>query len=95
VRHILKKSCPLGDLAEASLACALGCLLEQVWRWDGGEDLGALNTATAVLHRLIAGCQQVEELRRRLDPTPGTANGPGTGIGETALRQLEERLQLL
>jgi hypothetical protein len=95
VRRILERTCPLDDLAEASLACALGCLLEQVGRWDGGTDLGALNTATAVLHRLIASCQQVEELRRRLEPLPAADGCPDGGISEPALRQLEERLQLL
>jgi hypothetical protein len=93
-RRVLEENRGFGELAEASLTCVLGQLLERIWSGSVGEDLAELNTLAGVIQRLIAGGQQALELRTRME-TEVPAGGTAGGLDEGTLSRLEERLQLL
>ena len=82
------------ELAEASIACTFGHLLDKIWNFAG--EMGELNGIATVLQRLIASYQQLDELRRRPDIRgQSSTTGEGGDISEAALLRMEERLRLL
>ena len=95
-KKILARNPSCGALAEASIACVLGELLARLWDGSVGGELAELNALAGVIQRLIAGEQQVLELRARLEEmAPMAADDPGCGLSEETLVNLEECLKLL
>jgi hypothetical protein len=81
-------------MAEASIACVLGSLLERSGNCDA-MDLSELNALAAIIQRLLAGSQQIADLRRREEGPVAAECGCAGGLSEDALAQIEERLRLL
>jgi hypothetical protein len=91
-RSVLATANPSAELAEASVVCALGHLVEQIWNFEGA--VGELSGIATVLQRLIASYQQLDELHRRSDGRTSPVAEEG-GMAESALLRIEERLRLL